>query len=167
MQTLTQFYGERVATSRNSWDPSTFGTLITNVYTGKKACYTVYSESASGDVPATSITAYHHVGDNQSNLWDVAFFGQGQQASYSYGGTHDYAMQEDLSTMLTTDKTVSSLTETDQNGLNIPPMLLINFGGINPGPIAVQDNAANATCDATPDGSSPTAPTGPSGQVQQ
>jgi hypothetical protein len=163
MQTLPQFYGERMATSRNSWDPSTFGTWIT--YMEKKACYTVYSKSASGDVPATSITAFHHVGDGQSNLWDVAFLANGQQASYSFGATHDYPMQEDLSTMLTTDQTVSSLTGTDQNGLNIPPMLLINFGGINPGPIAIQNNAANATCDATPDGSSPTAPTGPSGRA--
>ena len=145
-QMLPQLYGLRVATGMDSSNPATFGTRYRDQ--DYPQCGSVYAPYASGPVPATSMTAFNHVGDGESSKWDVNIIAEQPTWNYGYGVTIDYPMSKDLSTMLTTTQVVSSLEDGDQQGLNIPAMELISNGPMVYSTYAVFNNGPGQACDA-------------------
>ena len=145
MQVLPQLYGLRVALSKDSKDPATFGSKVFDNYSQKYYCASVYSASTSGTVPATSMVADYHIGDNATAKWDVNIIAE-NTTPQTGGNAHDYAMSSNLSTFLTTSQTVG-MKSGDQVGLNIPAMMLIKNGPMTYATISLYN--PSSTCDAS------------------
>jgi hypothetical protein len=119
-QVLPMKYGLRVAAPVDTTNPSVLGSLVPS--DGPFSNGTCVSEYH--DVPATSMTVYPDPGDQSK--WDMTILAEGP--TWNSQKAQDYAISQDLSTMLTTNQIVPSLSENDQAGLNIPPLLLIDDG---------------------------------------
>jgi hypothetical protein len=114
--------------------------------TQKWYCASVYAKGAVSEVPAASMIADLHIGDGANTKWDVNLIAEGQTSS-SGSGAEDLPMTSELATLLTTDQSVT-VNGKQQDGINIPPMMLLKSAPLTYSSIAYFNPDSSKYCDA-------------------
>jgi hypothetical protein len=131
---LSKKYGIREAQDLPYTSPGSLG--YSHTAGGITGCMQTYDNG----VPRTSTKSEEHQGTDRKD-WDIYVLSEGTSFVVSGDGTpEDYPMSSDLSAMFTSSGKQESLSGTDQDGLNIPPMELLENSNVSYSTIPVSCN---------------------------